>query len=1303
MTLFRLAFRSATHYWRTNLAVLLGVAAAVAVLGGALLVGDSVRGSLRDIALGRLGAADHALSSAQFFRDALAAEITGAGRTAAPMIVSSGFVTHEPSGRRAGSVVVYGVDERFWTFHGVEPPAGPAVSPALASELGAQAGDVLLVRLQRPSEIPIESLFGRKEEIGRTVRLTLSDVLPRDRMGEFALRPQQSELRAVFAPLRRVQRDLGVADRANTVLIAGGDDEAAAATARAALTVEDLGLNVRASGDGTQVLVDSASGILATPVEDGIRAAAGSLDLAPLPIFTYLANALRLGDREVPYSLVTATDLDAVKLGGGASDTSTAAPGGIDKGIVLNDWTARELNAKPGDTVELDYYRWDANAGLTTHTASFAVSGIVPIAGFAADRQLAPEYPGITGDESLADWDPPFPIDLSRVRDADERYWDDYRTTPKAFIPYARGRELWETRYGRATSLRFQVPPGGDASALASRLEQALRTSVRPEAVGVTVQPVRRLASEASVGATDFGQYFTYFSFFIVVSALLLAVLFFRLGVEQRLRQIGILRATGFTLATVRRLLLVEALALAAAGSAIGMAGAIAYGYLIMYGLRTWWIGAVGTSELALHVTPALPADRGVQRHRRGRRLRARVPAGRREAVAAHAARRAGHRPRTGTGDLRIATRNRRIGIVFAGLALVAIAAGLLTEGSQAGAFFGAGAASLLASMFLLSAWLRSRPSRIIAGRGTGALLRLGFRSAAFRPGRSVLSAALIASAAFIIVSVDAFRKGGGEIAGDRASGTGGYTLIATSELPLVHNPNEASGREALIVSAPEFERVRFTRLRVRPGDDASCLESVQADRADDRGAGAGASSTKDASAFASSLASTDEERANPWLLLRRPVNDGPVPVIADATSLQYVLHAAVGDVFSMDIGADRPLELQFVGAVSDSILQGELLMSEENFLRLFPAQQGYRYFLIDAPGVTTVHGSRCAVRRARAGIDDVRVRRGDGGRAARGVPPGREHLSLDVPVAGRPGPAPRHDRAGGGDVPQRPGTPARTGAAARRGLRPRPRLADDPGRGDPPARRRAGGGRAQRAARRGARVRHTWRGRPGRDARAAAGARGRRGDRERRHRHPCRAARPDAGRAEGRMKFEVNAMRTIAALFVLSSGVALLAQDQWRGPRRDGVIDTFKPPSAWPERPTQAWKVEAGAGHASPVVSGDRVFVFARVNDQETMTAYDLATGRQVWRQAYDAPYEMNPAARSHGKGPKSTPVIAGGRVFALGITGVLSAFDAAGGKVLWRHAFGKDFKTTSPDFGTAMSPIVDGGRVDRARGRRR
>jgi putative ABC transport system permease protein len=218
MTLTRLAIESARYHWRTNIAVVVGVAAAVAVLAGALVVGDSVRGSLRDLALGRLGRTEQVISSQGFFRESAVDHVRTAHRAAAaaPLIVADGFVTLESSGRRAANVLVYGVDERFWTFHGLQPVDGVFISPALAAEVGGTEGDVLLTRLQKPSQIPVESLFGRKEDVGRTVRLTLTGVLPRDRLGEFSLRPQQTDVRAVFAPLRRIQRDLAVPGQVNT-------------------------------------------------------------------------------------------------------------------------------------------------------------------------------------------------------------------------------------------------------------------------------------------------------------------------------------------------------------------------------------------------------------------------------------------------------------------------------------------------------------------------------------------------------------------------------------------------------------------------------------------------------------------------------------------------------------------------------------------------------------------------------------------------------------------------------------------------------------------------------------------------------------------------------------------------------------------------------------------------------------------------------------------------------------------------------------------------------------------------------
>jgi hypothetical protein len=154
------------------------------------------------------------------------------------------------------------------------------------------------------------------------------------------------------------------------------------------------------------------------------------------------------------------------------------------------------------------------------------------------------------------------------------------------------------------------------------------------------------------------------------------------------------------------------------------------------------------------------------------------------------------------------------------------------------------------------------------------------------------------------------------------------------------------------VVNAPDFSRIRFTRFRLRPGEDASCLNLYRPTSPTIVAPEPGFIESGRFS-FAGSLAESDAERANPWLLLRRSLPGGEVPVIADATSLQYVLHAAVGDTFSMDIGRERPVVLRFVGALSDSVLQGELVVSEENFTRLFPAQQGYRLFLIEDPAAT--------------------------------------------------------------------------------------------------------------------------------------------------------------------------------------------------------------------------------------------------------------------------------------------------------------------------------------------------------------
>ena len=147
----------------------------------------------------------------------------------------------------------------------------------------------------------------------------------------------------------------------------------------------------------------------------------------------------------------------------------------------------------------------------------------------------------------------------------------------------------------------------------------------------------------------------------------------------------------------------------------------------------------------------------------------------------------------------------------------------------------------------------------------------------------------------------------------------------------------------------------------------------------------------------------------------------------------------------------------------------------------------------------------------------------------------------------------------------------------------------------------------------------------------------------------------------------------------------------QFRGPNRDGSVASFTEPRTWPDRLTQTWSVNVGEGYATPLVIGDRIYVFTRQSTNEVMQALDASTGKTIWQTRYAAPVKVNPAADAHGPGPKATPAFAGGRLYTLGMGGIVTAFDAASGKQLWQ----KPATAKLPLYGTAASPLVDRGLV--------
>ncbi len=949
MTRRQLVASSLRYYWRVNLAVALGVGVAVSALAGALVVGDSVRASLRELALARLGRAEYVVTAANLFTAQLADRLSSAptfragGGDVVPVLALEGVVTHERSGSRASDVQVYGVDARFWAFNAIQGVRGPAgrdtfLSPALARELGASKGDALLLRVQKPSAVPAGIIQGRRNETGRAIRLSTARVLDRAHLGDFSPRPEQGATRTIFVALDRVQRDLDLPHRVNMLLVAG---RAAGDPARGLqdlverqANLADLGVRVRALKDHS-LAIESEAGLLTEAVERGATNAARAVGVEPVPVLTYLATALTANGRQTPYSLVTALPEGQLPpVPASVTDSKSGRP------IWLTQWTADDLAAQVGGRVTMEYYLWSDDEGLTTAAFDFTVAGVMPMEGLAVDADLTPEYPGISTIPDITDWDPPFPVDLKRIRQRDEEYWDRYRTAPKAFIRIEDGQTLWRSRYGDVSSLRLHAD-GTNVTDRHAAVRDALSKHISARSGDFRVVPVRADALASAAGTTDFGEYFTYFSFFLVVSSLLLTLLFFRLGIEQRAREIGLLAALGYTPSAIRAGFLAEGAVLATVGALMGICGALAYSWLIMFALRTWWVDAVGTTDLALHVSaaPVLTGAAGG------------VAAGLVFiAWSLRVLRRASTRQLMSGAWIdadstavpgRLGVRNAAI--ASGALALLLAAAGAARMIPAAAAFFSSGALLLAAGLCALAAWLRGTSRRTFAQR-RWPLERLGLRNARYRPSRSVLSAALIAAATFLIVSVGAFRRGAEE-PGDVKSASGGYALIAETVVPLMHDPSTPEGRDALNLGS-ELDGIQVARFRLRPGDDVSCLNLYRP--RSPRLLGATSRFVRaNRFTFARSMAANADEEANPWLLLNRRFDDGAVPVVVDATSLAYVFHLAVGDDYVMQGPDGRPLPLRIVGALRDSVLQSELVMSDAQFTRLFPRNEGFRVFLV--------------------------------------------------------------------------------------------------------------------------------------------------------------------------------------------------------------------------------------------------------------------------------------------------------------------------------------------------------------------
>lgn len=958
MTLGRLVRRSLSHYRQTSLLVLLGLMVASAVITGSLVIGDSMRGSLRDAALSRLGLVSDVLIAPRLFRETLADDLhRSLPGTLACALQTTGAAANAESDATIPGVTVWGVSDDFWSLHprAVVPSLSDrsvALNATLARDLGVQPGGSVLLTLNKPAQLGADSIFGHRgrADIVATLRVTVATILPDNGCGDFRLDAQSARPRNVFISRAWLAESLGQPGKANVLLAAteGGPDQLAGALEQV-VTLADYGLSVKPKPGGLSVSSDSLT--LSPDRVESAQAAAKALHTEAHPWLVYLATRLRTvaaPRRQAAYSVIAGLDSPrpfAFKSGGG----TVPAEGEV----WLNEWLAVDLQARVGQSVDLDYLVPSGDGNYPTRTLRLRVGGIVAISGPAADPTIMPEYKGLTDAATLGEWKPPFPVDMSLITPRDDQYWERYRATPKAFLNFEQMQRMWREAAQvdaesallplsgwQTTSLDLPLPAGAQAQALARAFAAELTKQLAAPRANANrdliFTPIRKQALAASQGTSDFGGLFLGLSMFLVAAGAALAGMLLRLSLERRAGQMGLMLATGLPERLVMRSLFAEGAALTVAGTALGVPAGVAYAAVLLSALSGWWRGALGfTPQLWLHVTPLSLAIGvasglivGLLTTRQSLRGLLKRPV-----LSLLAGWQALREPtQASVGRLRFAL------VASVLLVVILLILGLWARQIDAvGAFFAIGFLLLVTGLLAFRlgfalAWRRKLGQRLSS---------LAWRNAAANYGRSLLVIGLLAGATFMIVAVAANTRDLSRLdTRDKRSGTGGYSLVATSTVPLTYDLATPKGRENLGV-APEDEpllaQCQIVSMLASPGEDISCLNLSRPQSPRLLGM------PRD---FEQSLFGGKRF----WVQQTDVVDVHPrIAAVGDADSVLWSLHSGLNQRYETQ-AAGRKVTLWFHGTVAGSIFARELLVSETDFRRLFPAITSPSYFLIETP-----------------------------------------------------------------------------------------------------------------------------------------------------------------------------------------------------------------------------------------------------------------------------------------------------------------------------------------------------------------
>jgi ABC-type antimicrobial peptide transport system permease subunit len=924
----RLIIQSIKYYRKPVSYQVLIIVLLCAIITGSFLTGSSVRQSLKKSASDRLGNADILISSGiRYFNNELARRMKeNPDILCCGILETTGYCQAMNSQKGAFSTHIYGIEKEFFVFQGHDSltikPGEIAINKRLADYLRLKPGDDLIIRFKTISDIPADAPFAPGGDAGKSVVMRVGTILESVQTGNFSMSISQITPMNIFMNLSDIESARDSVFKINRLIIKKSNNNSLKLVSEAFkhnLKPQDIGLRLREVNKTGEIEIISDRVFIDESLLKVIN------DILPMsaPVITYLGNRFNSGTRSTPYSFISALP-SSLYRGIGAGNE-----------IIINRWMANDLSAKEGDIVKLFWYSPDSLNKLIEKSSDFTVKRIVDMNGIWSDSLLMPDFPGIAGKESCAEWDAGVPIKMHQIRTKDEDYWNKYRGTPKAFISYTTGRKIWGNNFGPATSIRY---PAGITK---KDIEDKLNGSLDPLKVGFMITDLSDESVKAANESVDFSTLFLSLSFFLILSSLVLLSFAVSLYFDSKKSHIFILHALGFKNSRITRLLFIEAGFIGLAGCSIGVFAGYLVNILITTALNTVWNGAVQTDTLKAYFN-ILPLFSGffltfltilvlmlvkVKRflkilNKMGKEIYS-IPS---------------------------SQKNRNILIISSFVTVSLVLFSLLSGSRQISFLFASGTALLLTFVFLWRQYYIGR-SRILAGKSINRK-QLLHRYYSFNPSGAVTPILFIAAGIFTVFITGVNKMNSNENTIKRSGGTGGYLLWCENTIPVKEDMNSETGKKSLGLGNDQLSDVSFVQMKKYSGNDASCLNLNHITTPPLLGIDPDDFITKQSFSFSKVL--DVKKFKNPWQYLNIPSTNNTFFGIADQTVLEWGLKLKTGDTLILRAENGQPVKIIIAAGLQSSVFQGNLLIGKENFTRYFPSVSGFQVFLADGNNALT-------------------------------------------------------------------------------------------------------------------------------------------------------------------------------------------------------------------------------------------------------------------------------------------------------------------------------------------------------------